>query len=299
MRKDSRISGRTDAVAPNEHPPAEDLARYIDGMGAGRDGRTAFSYPGPSPAQIPLPAPLIEHVENCVHCQGQILDVLFYLRNPLRGIDPLQVADTPPVASRRPAWLFPALRIAAAAFVLILLSTVFFRLPRRHLPAPETAIRNEPLQQPLPVEPPPQPGSEDRAPARRQGDKDRRLETAAEGSNARGREFPDAYAVNPNLESMVGSRSRGLSIEVYSPPNQARLTGEITFSWKEFKRESLSLVIVDNRNDAVFRSPVSGGSFLFRGTLRPGCYYWKLESPSELYYVGKFLVPAGPTSPGG
>jgi hypothetical protein len=113
---------------------------------------------------------------------------------------------------------------------------------------------------------------------------------------ARGGGIPDAFAVNPNLESMVGSRSRGLSIEVYSPPNQATLIGEIAFSWKDFRRESLSLVIVNNRNDAVFRNPVSGGSFLFRGTLRPGCYYWKLESPAELYYVGKFFVPAGPTS---
>ena len=296
MRRDSRYSAPADALVPNAHPPAEDLARYIDGLG---DGRASFSYPGRSPVLIPLPASLIEHVENCAHCQGQILDVQFYLRDPLRAIDPLRVAGIPPAAHRRPVWLFPALRIAAAAFMFILLAAIFYQLPRHHLPAPETAIRTEPLRQPVPGARSPEAGSENRAPARRQGEPDRPGEAAANGASARDRGIPDVFAVNPNLESMVGSRSRGLAIEVYSPPNQARLTGEITFSWKEFKRESLSLVIVNNRNAAIFSTPVSGGSFLFRGTLRPGCYYWKLESPSELYFVGKFFVPADPTSPEG
>jgi hypothetical protein len=265
-----RQSGPVSDAGP--HPALEELAAYIDDLRAGLETR--------------LPAALVAHVENCPSCQGQILDVLFYLRDPLP-------APRREAGRRRPPWMLPAARYAAAACLFMLLLTAYVALSRRPAPVPPAsdgpgASRHSPA--PLARRPAP-------LPARHSG----RGTTAPAGSGtpAKGDGGADSFAVNLNLESMVGSRSRGLVIEVHSPPNHAALQGAITFSWKDFGRESLSLSIVDNRNETVFRSPVAGGAHRFSGILPPGCYYWKLESATELYYVGKFFIPAVPNPPKG
>jgi hypothetical protein len=284
MGKDRCDPGK--ARPANAHPAPEELARYVDCLGAG--------------PKAPLPPELIAHVENCDACQGQILDVLFYLHDPLGQAEFPGIVRPLSRPGERPAWLFPAARIAAAAFIFLMLAAIHLHLPRLRYAIPrETTASTAPLERIAPPARPQPAGREERAPARLRDNGGGRASAPPGARLPAKREAPDAFSVNPNLESMVGSRSRGLAIEVYSPPNEAALAGETVFSWKEFQREPLTLVIVNNRNDTVFRTTVSGASFVFRGGLGPGCYYWKLESPNELYYVGKFLVPAGPTSPGG
>lgn len=283
MTKHSRSLFEKISAQRETHLPAEDLARYIDSLLIG--------------AGSPLPAKLVSHVENCYHCQCQILDVLFYLRDPLRQPDTALAQDILPINKRRPFWLLPAVRIAAAAFVFILLAALYFILPRQQIRESSTAVS---------VSPSPAPGMTTfslKVPDKRPEKETHRTEASrsaaaiAKVKSSRSSKSSDAFAINPNLESMVGSRSRGFTIEVYSPPNHVTLSQEITFSWKEFSREPLSLAIVNNRNETIFKNPVSNGSFLFRAALPSGCYYWKLESAVELYYVGKFFVDASPKSP--
>jgi hypothetical protein len=189
------------------------------------------------------------------------------------------------------------LRATAALFVFTVLLAVYSFLTRSG--PTDSSAREQPLVS-IPAGTTPSPASgPERIPASSGGKVAAGRMTAPAARTGTGGPVGDrdAFAANPNLESMVGSRSRGLVIEVYSPPNHVTFSQEITFAWKEFSHEPLSLIIVNNRNETMFMNPVSGGVFLFRAALPPGCYYWKLESASELYYVGKFFIAAGPTSP--
>jgi hypothetical protein len=278
VTKHSRTLFYETPAGADAHPGAGDLAVYIDSLRSGK------------PPQ--LPAVLVSHVENCRDCQEQILDVLFYLQNPLPGPDALKVSGTFP-SRKHVIFRLPAgLRAAAALFAFVVLLSFYFFLPRGHSAKYSPANESRAAQQPGPAaaagsrpEKAPVPGMKNGAigPALAVGGK-----KGAAGPS----ESLDAFAVNPNLESMVDSRSRSLIIQVHSPANSASLPREIAFSWKEFSHEPLSLTIVTNRNETVFSKPVANGRFLFSAALPPGCYYWKLESASELYYVGKFFVPA-------
>jgi hypothetical protein len=271
------------ARGPEAHPSAAELAGYIDALGA---GTTAA-----------LPGETLDHVEHCPQCQGQILDVHFYLRDPLHRPDPAWARSVFPGRKQRRFWLLPPVRIAAASFAFILLTALFFFLPRQPLTDSPGKERNRLSPAPEMAGPAlpgaPKKTAEKIAAAGREPSP----QTVAKNKAAAGPRTGDAFAVNPNLESMVGSRSRSFMIEVYSPPNHVTLPGEITFAWKEFNREPLDLVIVNNRNETIFKTAAVGGVYHFRASLPPGCYYWKLESASELFYVGKFSVAAAPTSP--
>ena len=273
------------AAAPGApaHPPAADLARYIDALGA---GTTAA-----------LPGKLLDHVESCPHCQGQILDVHFHLQDPLRRPDTAWARKILAGNKRRSAWLLPSARIAAAAFAFILLSALIFFLPRPPLsdPRPGNTTRLSPAPE-IPVPDQPLAGKKIGVEAGNSG-AGRSPGSHANNRKGAGTDKSPAFAVNPNLESMVGSRSRSFLIEVHSPPNHVTLSGEITFAWKEFSREPLNLVIVNNRNETIFKNAAGKGVFKFHDTLSPGCYYWKLESENDLFYVGKFFIAAGPIYP--
>jgi len=278
VTKHSRALFNETPAGADAHPGAGELAGYIDSL---RNGK---------PPQ--LPEVLASHVENCRDCQEQILDVFFYLQNPRQGPDSLKVSKAFP-SSKRVIFRLPAgLRAAAALFAFVVLLSFYFFLPRGHsskYPPPDESRAAQ------------QPGTAAAAGARPEKAPPLEMKNGADGpaAAAGGKKETagpsaslDAFAVNPNLESMVDSRSRSLIIQVHSPANSASLPREIAFSWKEFSHEPLSLTIVTNRNETVFSKPVANGRFLFSAALPPGCYYWKLESASELYYVGKFFVPA-------
>jgi hypothetical protein len=267
------------------HPGAWELARYIDALRADAD------------MDAGLPRQLVEHVENCQYCQSQILDVHLYLQDPLTEPDTAAAREIFPARKRPLIRLFPVVRIAAAAFVFTLLMTIYFILPHRQSPDPLAGNKPGAAAQPDIPSDFRTNASQDQAPESGSSRTVRPAPPGAKKGNGNRLGRRSAFAVNPNLESMVGSRSRGLVIEVYSPPNHVTLSQGITFSWKEFSHEPLSLTIVNNRNETIFRNQVSGGSFLYRDVLPFGCYYWKLESAAELYYVGKFFVDASLTSP--
>ena len=264
-------------LAQSTHLGDEESALVIDALRSGM--------------RPPLPDGLLNHVENCPDCQAKILEIHHYLKNPIAPSTFVQVRDMFSVKKPKvPAWLPLSGRAAAALFVFTLLAAVYFSLPRggsHFLPAnPEINSIASPTQtaqvnaskipsQTMPIK-------------NVTGKKPQAIFSGESGGNSSRK--ASAFAVNQNLEFMVGSRSRSFIIEVYSPGNHATLEDEIMFSWREFTSEPLSLVILNNRNETVARSPVRSGRFQFNQPLPPGCYYWKLESADELYYVGKFFI---------
>lgn len=103
-------------------------------------------------------------------------------------------------------------------------------------------------------------------------------------------EFAANFKVDPELEDLVNGRSRSAAFSATSPTNGSVLGPDAMFSWKGEGRKSLTLSIMNNKGDTVLIESPPPSRFVLKQRLSPGLYYWKIESKSELLYVGKFLV---------
>ncbi|MCK4765603.1 MAG: hypothetical protein KAW12_25610 [Candidatus Aminicenantes bacterium] len=235
-----------------------------------------------------LPAEALDHVENCTECKDKILDLFLFRKNPAAA-----PVDSPagqvvefPQHSRRQKSQF---RRAATIFIVFSFVLIFYFLGIKN---ELTTLRQTPAigenkvqEQPLPGTP--ETGQETAAKVEKT-----RVETGTAGAKKTPPRpsVPPAYRVNPNLENMIGSPSRSGVVHILSPGNNIYLQEEILFSWEETKQEPLHLKILNNKNEVLFRYEVKDSRYLFKEELSPGLYYWKLESQSDLLYVGKFFI---------
>lgn len=245
-----------------------------------------------------LPAALLDHVENCPHCQAMILETHTYLKNPLVLPATAQIQSIFHSKKRSAlTWLPLAGRVAASLFVITLFAAVYFSFSRNDSPFSSAKPGNKSFgdQNKAVLEnQSPNPSRPIQAKNATGDEHKKNISNLGKGNSTR---KTDAFAINQNLEFMVDSRSRSFIVEVRSPINNATLENGILFSWRELGREPINLVILNNRNEIVTKNPVSNGHFQFSENLPPGCYYWKLESANELYYVGKFFIASSSKSP--
>ncbi len=284
MTRKNDFCKRTGMTDKESHLEEEALASYVEALRAGTEKQ--------------LPPAVSCHVENCFLCQGKILDVFTYLHDPLAppALSRLRMLFPAP-RSTRPAWLHLVSRLAATFFVVALMASGYFLFLRNPPPHPDALLEKKPVpgQGRIDVHKG-KPDDIHNHPIATTVNDGHKLSSPAAGRE-NFRKAIDPFAINHNLEFMIDSRSRSYSVEVHSPVNNATLKGEIFFSWREFSHEPLNLVILNNHNEPIFESPISNGQLQFIRHLDPGCYYWKLESAAELYYVGKFLIAAETTSP--
>ena len=55
-------------------------------------------------------------------------------------------------------------------------------------------------------------------------------------------------------------------------------------------RKKLVLKILNNKGTEVYSAEAEKNEYVFKETLNPGLYYWKLEYREEMLFVGKFRV---------
>jgi hypothetical protein len=99
----------------------------------------------------------------------------------------------------------------------------------------------------------------------------------------------DNFAELPSLEDLVRAQYRSIAIEIEAPALGEEVGKSITFKWAHVPGKGLILRIIDNAGKDVHSVRTAKNGYVFKGTLKPGLYYWKLESKDELLFVGKFL----------
>lgn len=229
-----------------------------------------------------LPGEVLDHVEACPECKDKILDLFLFLKNPDASEAPPrgEIVEMPAKETTR----FYRRKAAAAVFIFALMFAAYFLVFKSGfftgtgLPGvKDGSVRQQVTQ------------SRD----------DSGSETSAEevdgkkvDGTARENRFrtPPNYRVNSNLEVMIGSQSRSADVQIISPRNNVYLKGDILFAWEETGLKPLHLKILDNRNEDLFEYKADGNRLEFKEKLRPGLYYWKLESKNDLLYVGKFFT---------
>lgn len=268
----------------NGHLNDEMTARYADAV---FDGGTEG---------LRLPEEALRHVEECVDCKDRILELSLFLRNPDAGeIDRSDrreiLTEAPWGTQTRRHWYRYPMRIAALFFVTALLvSTYFFvykdgsavrdllsRSPEKEASQPLQGDRDGKMPQEIKTTP---------------GADDSQEPSVKQPASKRNGHVPPNFRVNPNLESMIGTRYRSVSVQVLSPRDNTTLTvgDDIAFEWKLTTPGPVTFKVLDNRNREACRYEVRDGRFTLNERLGPGLYYWKLEDHQDLLYIGKFSI---------
>ncbi|MBL7995227.1 zf-HC2 domain-containing protein [bacterium] len=101
----------------------------------------------------------------------------------------------------------------------------------------------------------------------------------------------DHYKPNDVLESFVDRHYRAAAVEIISPVNADTISSPIIFKWKEIESaHSFGVIIVNNKNDEVWRGTAEGFSLTCEQKLKPGLYYWMLKSDGDILSVRKFFM---------
>lgn len=239
------------------HLTDEGVALYVDAL---RLERT-----------VELPAEIRIHVEGCEECQRRIVESHDMMRViPADRTTPHPYFDR---QVREPAVRYTAYRIAAAAAGVALLAAGYYAIAVRDT-APPAYTEQEHIR------------------TVQQPDTDRADAVPEPSTPAKTTPEPllaDNFTESPNMEDLVQTGFRSISVDVITPLNGDVVTVPIRFQWKS-AGEKLTLKILTNRERTVMSQAVTGDEYTVQKKLAPGLYYWKLETKKELVYTGKFLI---------
>ncbi len=231
------------------HLNDEGVALYVDALRLGKTDR--------------LPREVREHVAGCQECRKYVTGLFTLVGDQESGQEGRHpYFDTPKEA--RPGSMF--YRIAAALVAVAGVGVLAYYVAKVN-------SARESLQTELN----PQVTREDSAGM-----------TGVHGAATGEQAIAANFTPFPELEDMVGSRSRSSEIEVRSPKNGATVRGNILFDWQG--DGVVTLVLVNNKGVTVYSAKARKPPFVVARLTPPGLYYWKLQSAEEILYVGKFLV---------
>lgn len=260
-------------VKENIHLSEEAIARYAEAIQLDQLGE--------------LPASHIEHVENCVNCHLQVVE-LFVL---LQQIDEKEKADEP-APKPRTAIIRQFYRLALVASVAGLAIFLYFKDPKPAHLAPPNPVAQEDS---APIPSTTKPTVIKKTPTGKTSP-GATIPSTSESRNTQSPSTADQYASrfvpSEDYEALVGTNLRTVPLKILNPkPSSHFNSGEmITFSWDIKNSDLLYITILNNREDNITRQEIIGSTFTIRSLIQPGLYYWKLENETEILHVGKFFI---------
>lgn len=229
---------------------------------------------------------ILIHVESCLICKDNILDVFLCLKNSrsLQKQRPFKDLIQELSIEKSPRKQYTYLkRIAASFFFMALFLTFYFTIIDRQLfqnkidsKGNSTSISN--------------PDSQHSHTSIKSLSRTENIKPSQPGKRPVANSQNKNFAINPNLEYMINSQFRNETIKVNSPANNSTLTNNIVFAWNSFTDKPSQLKILSNSNEVIFEYTIQTNQFVLKEILPQGLYYWKLENQTDLLYVGKFFI---------
>lgn len=209
-----------------------------------------------------LPKEMLKHVTHCADCQLQIVEVHEMLKDQTYDASMKHPYFDAVVHESRMRYGTIAFRFAAVLTGAALVGIGFyFNTNSSSDQTPPAVVRQEmpkaPIQEPT-------------------AKRDEQL-------------LADNFSVSLNMEDLVQTQFRSLSVEVITPDVGEVVRQPVQFKWKGIG-EPLTIKILSNKERTLLSIPVANNSYTAQKKFAPGLYYWKLETKDELIYVGKFLV---------
>ncbi|MBI2428569.1 MAG: hypothetical protein HYV29_07215 [Ignavibacteriales bacterium] len=235
------------------HLTEEGVALYVDALKLQRTSA--------------LPKIMLKHVEHCPDCQLQIVEVHEMMKNEVYDASmkhPYFDTIVHEPAVRYGTSLF---RIAAVITGAALLGFgYYFASNSNTFRTPPAVVQQEMPQQ-----------EQTKVPAQESTVKEKEQLLA------------DNFSESLNMEDLVQTQFRSISVEVITPDVGEVVQQPIEFKWEDVG-EPLSLKILSNKERTLISAQVTTNSYTAQKKFAPGLYYWKLETKDELIFVGKFLV---------
>jgi len=245
-----------------------------------------------------LPPDILSHVEMCSECKDKILDIFMYLRNSQSYTkpdleEPLFLKEKK-VGQKNPLYFS---RIAASFFILALIVFVYFSFVKKDIQQQKNNSNKILNSTKKFIDKTKIKSAVDTSTITEKGKLNHKNNKKSIVTQKQKNPTDPNFEVNPNLEYMINSQLRNISIQIFSPKNNSSFKKEINFSWEAIPNANLQIKILDNKNNVILQYSVKKNKFLLKEKLAPGLYYWKLENQSDLLYVGKFYIKLDSSSP--
>ena len=249
-----------------------------------------------------LPSDVLEHVENCKLCKDEIINGY----DTLKDIQYIKIEEHPYFGSivnsdkelRKTNFLI-LYRIAASIIFIISIGTLGYYFLNNELesltPISEKLSENH-TQKDGTKEKNILPNLNDKIDLGEkkivQSEKDKKeinlndlvAEVKLEG---------EEYKLSPIITSMLGSTTRSDYIKIQQPKDSTyfKIGQHISFAWKSELSEEIKLTIFNNTDELIFESDVlKEETYNLTKILKPGVYYWKIESIDDMHHLGVFFI---------
>ena len=114
--------------------------------------------------------------------------------------------------------------------------------------------------------------------------------TVASEAGPSGELLSENFTELPEYEDLVIARLRAVHLQLVSPVVGATVADPVVFQWAPEIHGSVSLEILNNREEVVHSGDVQSLPYAVPKPDSPGLFYWKLIANGELMLVGKFVV---------
>lgn len=209
-----------------------------------------------------LSADMLEHVEDCIECKSAILE----LTSLVNEID--EDRNVKPNLNRKN---YSYLKAAVVAFIILLPCYYFFTQKEdERLLAVKESFQSSDIKKISSTE----------------GKKSVNKTQLSKNNLAEN----DLYAPIAEYEATCGENFRSEKVEIISPTLSEKSKGIIKFNISFPKKADRSITVFNNKNEQIFHQQINDNSFIHEISLSRGLYYWKLENPSDLLYLGKFSI---------
>lgn len=226
----------------------------------------------------------LKHIEECAECRDKILDVSLFFseesENTPASLEEEYIYETVSRYNKdKNPFMRSFMKVAAAFLVTFGLYYSWMIVPGADtgeikLPvvmAKESSVQEQKVE------------ITDKKSVRRK---------ASAAKTTRVKSLRNKFTLNRNLERMVGSIYRSGSVNIITPDNRSifKTGSKVEFKWKGIKPDNHSLKIVNNLNETVYEFNAQDNCMKIELNMDKGLYYWKLESETDLLYVGRFVV---------
>jgi len=247
-----------------------------------------------------IPHILLEHVENCPECKGEILELYEICKN-----NPDYKTTRYTFSHEREKKAIFGTKLSAlwriAALIVVIVSFTFFitviveknklkkvMITRKEMKDSAFFTGNEV---------PKSISKKDTVSSTGSNKPGSKIQThvAVNQNNKHESDYIAAnFVVDPDLESMIEETYRSeLSLKIITPKIGQELKGNnlISFQWKGKSDKKLKLEIFNNKSGKIGEiKGFTDNKAVLNKKLQPGLYYWKLETENDLLYLGKFII---------
>jgi hypothetical protein len=101
----------------------------------------------------------------------------------------------------------------------------------------------------------------------------------------------EIYSANPLYENEIQNTYRSSTLTSISPSNTLVIGFKrpVLFQWVNTSEDSITIAVITNKGEEIAHKKVLS-QFRLTTQLKPGLYYWQLQSATEILYTGKFMV---------